>query len=111
MGALVIFGLFSLIKWGIVDGIPNGIVLAVVAIGVAVAIGVLLFAPACKKMLTSQKEVYQIQTTCDCGEVEVIELNSFLLFFYPPVKYLDYGVDHLVPWVDPEKVNKTAKAE
>ena len=111
MGVLVIFGLFSLVKWGIVDGIPNGIVLAVVAIGVAIAMGVLAFAPACKKMLTSQKQVYQIQTTCACGETEVIELNSFLLFFYPPVKYLDYGVDHLVPWVDPEKTNKTAKAE
>ena len=80
MGVLVIFGLFSLIKWGIVDGIPNGIVLAVVAIGVAIAMGVLAFAPACKKMLTSKKEVYQIQTTCACGETEVIELNSFLLF-------------------------------
>ncbi len=111
MGALVIFGLFSLIQWGIIDGIPNGIVLAVVAIGVATAMGVLLFAPACKKMLTSQKQIYQIQTTCACGETEVIQLNSFLLFFFPPVKYLDYGVDHLVPWVDPEKASKTATAE
>lgn len=107
MGVLVVFGLFSFIQWGIIDGIPNGIVLAVVAIGVAIAMGIFLFAPACKKMLTSPQEIYQIQKICACGDTETVQLNSFLLFVFPPVKYLDYGVDHLKPWVDPEKVDKS----
>lgn len=111
MGILTIFGLYSLIQWGIIDKVPNGIVLAVVTIGVAIVIGIFLFAPACKTMLTSKKEVFQIQKICACGTTEIVELNSFLLFFFPPYKQVDYGVAHLKPWVDPEKVNKTAKAE
>lgn len=111
MGVLVVFGLFSLIKWGIIDGIPNGIVLAVLTIGGASVIGIFLFAPACKTMLTSPAEVYQIQNNCSCGTTERVQLNSFLLFLFPPVVYLDYGVDHLKPWVDPEKVDKKAPVE
>ena len=110
MGLLVAFGLYSLIQWGIIDGVPNGIVLAVVTIGLAIVIGIFLLTPAIKTMLTTKREVYQIQKNCACGTSEIVELNSFLLFFFPPVKYIDYGVDHLTPWVDPEKTDKKANA-
>ncbi len=103
IGVLVLFGLYSLIQWGIMDGIPNGIVLAVVLMGCATAIGIFLYAPASKKMLISPKEEYQIQKICACGTTETVKLNSFLLFVFPPKVYIDYGVDHLTPWVDPEK--------
>ena len=110
MGLLVAFGLYSLIQWGIIDGVPNGIVLAVVTIGLAIVIGIFLLTPAIKTMLTTKREVYQIQKNCACGTSEIVELNSFLLFFFPPVRYIDYGVDHLTPWVDPEKTDKKANA-
>lgn len=50
IGILCIFGLFSLIKWGIVDKIPNGTVLFVAAYGCAVAIALVKFIPTLKQL-------------------------------------------------------------
>lgn len=106
MGVLVFFGLFSLIQWGIISDIPNGVVLFVLSLACAIAMGIFLLAPACQTMLAAKKEVYDIQKICSCGTTETVRLNSFLLFVFPPVTYRDYGVDHLKPWVDPEKLPK-----
>ncbi len=105
-GVLIVFGLFSLIKWGIVDGITNGTVLAVVCFVCAIALIIFKLIPACKIMATSPREVYQIQKNCSCGTTQTVQLNSFLLFVFPPKVYIDYGVEHLTPWVDPQKAKK-----
>ena len=107
------FGLFSLIKWGIIDDIANGIVLAVVCFGLAVAIVIWKFLPEYKAYVASAKdgETGSIEVKCNCGATYQVNLNKFLLFVFPPKVYLDYGVGHLKPWVDPEKKAKKKKAE
>ncbi len=112
MGALITFGLFALIKWGLIDGVSNGVVLAVVCLLVTIACAIFAFVPACNNMLRAKKEVIQLQSNCKCGTTQRVQLNSFFLFVFPPKVYLDYGVSHLKPWVDPEveaKKNKKAK--
>ena len=111
---LIGFGLFSLIKWGIIDDVANGIVLAVVCFGVAVALVIWKFLPEYKAYIASPKdgEVSAITVTCNCGTTYQVNLNKFLLFVFPPKVYLNYGVEHLKPWVDPEaKPKKRKKVE
>ena len=111
---LVGFGLFSLIKWGIIDGVPNGTVLMVVCFAVAIALTIWKFLPEYKAFAKSPKDVANTATTvtCCCGETYEVKLNKFLLFLFPPKVYLDYGVENLKPWVDPEpKRKKKKKAE
>ena len=109
------FGLFSMIKWGIIDKVPNGIVLAVVCYALAIALTIFKFVPEYKAYVASPKDGADSATTftCECGETYSYKLNKFLLFVFPPKVYLDYGVSHLKPWVDPEppKKKKKQKAE
>ncbi len=104
------FGLFSLIKWGIVDGIANGIVLFVVCIATAVAFLVLKLLPELKALAACKEEKRGSENVeCGCGAKYAFNLNKFLLFVFPPKVYLDYGVENLKPWVDPEKEKRKAK--
>ncbi|MCH5151323.1 MAG: prolipoprotein diacylglyceryl transferase [Clostridiales bacterium] len=107
---LAAFGLFSLIKWGILDGIPNGTVLMVVCYAVAIAIVIWKFLPEYKALKNSPADTRRMtMIPYDCGEtkaVKYVELNKFLLFVFPPKVYVDYGVEHLKPWVDPDKGKK-----
>ena len=97
------FGLFSLIKWGLIDGVSNGTVLMVVCYAIAIALTVWKLVPAYKAMKNSPADDTQGVTTvtCNCGETYEIKLNKFLLFVFPPKVYRDYGVENLKPWVDP----------
>ena len=110
---LVGFGLFSLIKWGILDGVPNGTVLMVVCFAVAIALAIWKFLPEIKAFAALPEDAHTGVTTvhCECGVTYEFKLNKFLLFLFPPKTYLDYGVEHLKPWVDPEKLKKKQKAE
>lgn len=103
VGALVVFGLFSLIKWGIVDDIPNGIVLFVACVLTAGAIALFKLLPEIKKLRSSDKVSATVDAHCDCGATYTAKLNKFLLFVFPPKVYVDYGVENLKPWVDPDK--------
>ena len=108
VGALVLFGLFSLIKWGIVDGIANGIVLTVACLLTAIALTVWKLLPEYKAFSVARK-VEQTPTTtanCNCGATYEYKLNKFLLFIFPPKVYRDYGVENLKPWVDTERAKR-----
>lgn len=108
--ALLCFGLFSLIKWGVIDGIANGIVLFVVCVAVGAAIFVTRALPAFKALgKASGDKNHTVQATCECGNGYQVKLNPFLLFLFPPKVYLDYGVENLKPWVDPDAVKKKNK--
>ena len=112
---LVGFGLFSLIKWGIVDGIANGVVLFVVCTATAAAFVVCkdipLFKALAKASATDDgKGSSVVQAECECGARYEVKLNKFLLFVFPPKEYRDYGVDKLKPWVDPDKNKRKAKS-
>lgn len=109
LGALFVFGLFSLIKWGIVDKIPNGTVLAVVCLACMIAIGAGKFSSSLKKLLATRKTELSNVTQCDCGNDYSCKPNPFLLFVFPPKVYADYGVENLKPWVDPDKDKKAEK--
>ena len=113
MGVLVGFGLFSLVKWGIFDGIANGIVLFVACIGVAVGLLVGLFLPEYKALkkapIDDTKGVTKV--VCQCGNEYEVKLNKFLLFVFPPKVYVDYGVENLKPWVDPNPKKKKKNKE
>lgn len=108
---LIGFGLFSLIKWGLIDGIPNGIVLTVVCFALAIAMGIWLIAPEFKAYVASKQDGQSsaIKVTCNCGANYEVKLNKFLLFVFPPKTYLNYGVEHLKAWVDPEEKPKRKK--
>ena len=107
---LIGFGLFSLIKWGLIDKVPNGTVLAVVSFALAVAIAIWKFVPEIKAFLASKNDgTAAVAATCSCGANYEFKLNKFLLFIFPPKVYLDYGVENLVPWVDPDKEKKKEK--
>ena len=108
-GALTLFGIFSLVKWGIVDGIPNGIVLFVACILTAVGFAVLKVMPEHKAFVTAEKAEGKTKATCTCGARYNYKLNKFLLFLFPPKVYRDYGVANLKPWVDPDKEKRQAK--
>ena len=113
IGLLLGFGLFSLLKWGIFDGIPNGIVLMVLCFAVAIAMFVWKFLPEYKALLHAPADNTKGVTTvtCDCGATYQVKLNKFLLFLFPPKVYINYGVEHLKPWVDPDKKPKKKKGE
>ena len=108
---LVGFGLFSLIKWGIIDGVPNGIVLMVLCFAVAIAFVIWKLLPEFKAYAVSPKDgdVGATKVICSCGKTYEFKLNKFLLFVFPPKVYVDYGVENLKPWVDPEKEKKKQK--
>lgn len=107
--ALLIFGLFSLIKWGILDGIANGIVLFVACALTATAFALLKVIPEYKAYAASPKQDCPAQADCKCGSSYPYKLNKFLLFVFPPKVYHDYGVAHLKPWVDPDKKKRRQK--
>ena len=112
---LIGFGLFSLIKWGIFDGIPNGVVLTVACVATAVAIVVWKLLPEYRALTKSAADSTKGVTTvnCDCGKTYDVKLNKFLLFLFPPKVYANYGVEHLKSWVDPnpKKDKKDKKKE
>ncbi len=130
IGALFAFGLFALIKWGIVDKISNGTVLFVASLGCIVAIALTKFMPTLKRLLALNKPSDEtpsgVQTSVQNddgkgaaqsvdGTAEAqnkahgaVKLNKFLLFVFPPKVYLDYGISHLTPYVDTEAEAKKA---
>ena len=111
---LVGFGMFSLVKWGIIDQVPNGTVLMVVCVAVAIALVIWRFLPEYKAYVAASKEGQMPATTvtCECGATYDVKLNKFLLFLFPPKVYVDYGVENLKPWVDPNpKKRKKKKVE
>ena len=99
MGVLLVFGLFSLIAWGIVAKIPNGTVLFVACLGCIAAL-LFKFVPMLKTLLKTEKATPNVACDCPCGERCDYKLNKFLLFVFPPKVYLDYGVENLIPYVD-----------
>ncbi len=107
------FGLFSLIKWGIVEGIANGIVLFVVCMATTAAFVVLKDVPLFKALAASSSEDDgkggSVRVVCECGKEYYVKLNKFLLFVFPPKVYRDYSVANLKPWVDPDKEKKRQK--
>lgn len=103
---LVCFGLFSLIKWGIIDGIANGIVLTVVCWLAAIALFVWKLLPSFKSFASSPETACKTTFDCECGQTHEYKLNKFLLFVFPSNGYRDYGVENLKPWVDPSKKTK-----
>ena len=111
MGVLLGFGLFSLIKWGIFDKVPNGIVLMVVCYALAVAVFIWKLLPEYRALAKSPVDNTKgvTQVTCDCGATYEVKLNKFLLFLFPPKVYPNYGVEHLKPWVDPNPKKKNKK--
>ncbi len=113
IGLLVGFGLFSLIKWGIFDSLPNGVVLFVCCVVVAVALVIWKLLPEIKALSQcKQPRGKVVEVHCECGNNYSAKLNKFLLFVFPPKVYLDYGVEGLKPWVDPEpKRKKTSKKD
>ncbi len=100
--ALVAVALFSLIKWGIADGLDNGYVLAVAALLCCVYFVVVKLVPAVKNYISAENKPFESNIHCECGNVYDVKLNAFLLFFFPPKVYPDYGVENRKPWVDPE---------
>ncbi len=94
LAVVLSFAMFSLVKWGIMDGIANGIVLFVVCAGVCVALVLFKFIPTLKLL----------NSATNGGKTT--QLNKFLLFVFPPKTYQDYGVENLIPWVDPDKKKK-----
>lgn len=110
-GVLLLIALFSLIKWGVVDGIPNGYVLAVAALLCLIVIVVLKLVPAFKNLHAHPKTDYDGTVTCPCGQTKTVKLNSFLLFLFPPKVYRDYTVDNLKPWVDPDPKKRKKKGK
>jgi len=111
IGVLLIFGLFSLIAWGIIARIPNGTVLFVACLGCIAAITLSRLVPTVKTLLKTEKTTENSACDCNCGERCEYKLNKFLLFVFPQKVYLDYGVENLTPWVDPDKEKKKAKKQ
>lgn len=111
MGILFCFGLFSLIKWGIYDKISNGTVLAVISLVLIGVIGGTKFYRSLKALLAAPQTEADTKAQCDCGNGYEYKLNKFLLFVFPPKVYLDYGVENLKPWVDPDAEKRKAKKD
>ncbi len=112
MGVLLVFGLFSLIAWGIVAKIPNGTVLFVACLACIAAIAATKFVPSLKALLKTSKTQSDALRECQCGKSCGGKLNKFLLFVFPPKVYLDYGVENLKPYIDEEaQAKKAARKE
>lgn len=109
MGLLFAFGLFSLINWGIISKIPNGTVLFVVCMACIAALAIWKFVPSLKQFLATPETKGSGNANCQCGTNYPFKLNKFLLFVFPPKVYLDYGVENLKPYVDPDADKKAAK--
>ena len=109
MAVLFVFGLFALIAWGIVGKIPNGTVLFVLSVLCIAAIAAWKFVPCLKALLKISKTEAVTSSACHCGQAVDYKLNKFLLFLFPPKVYLDYGVENLKPYVDPDKGKKKSK--
>lgn len=107
IGVLQAFGTFSLVSWGILQDIPNGVVLFVVCFVCAAVLGWFMLMPALKKLSRLGCAHAEILVKCTCGQTRKVKLNSFLLFVFPPKTYLDYGVENLKPWVEPIKTPET----
>lgn len=97
IAAVLAFGLFSLLKWGIIDGVANGYVLAIICALLVAAVCYFKLVPTLKRL----------NSATDDGATT--KLNKFLLFVFPAKVYNDYGVEHLIPWVDPDKDKKKSK--
>lgn len=111
IGLLLGFGMFSLIKWGVFDQVPNGVVLMVLCVLVAVAVFVWKLLPEFNalKVAPADNTNGVTHVVCACGNEYDVKLNKFLLFVFPPKVYVNYGVEHLKPWVDPEPRKKNKK--
>lgn len=108
---LLALGLFSLVKWGIVDKISNGVVLAVAA---AICCGVIVYfkvIPSVRKLAETPQTDYDDKIEFSCGETARVKPNTFLLFVFPPKVYADYGVENLKPWVEPDDEKKKKKSK
>lgn len=108
-GALFAFGLFALIKWGVVDKISNGTVLFVASLGCITAIVLGKLLPTVKELKQTQREDPVSACDCSCGVRCSFKLNKYLLFLFPPKIYRDYGVENLTPWADKDKEEKKNK--
>ncbi len=109
-------GLFSLIKWGIIDDLANGIVLFVACLATASVIFAQRALPAFRALSAATrtddgKGSSSVHVECECGREYEVKLNKFLLFVFPPKEYRDYSVAGLKPWVDPDKQRKKAAKE
>lgn len=109
IAVLLGFGLFSLVRWGILGGIPNGTVLFVICLLCIAAIAGWKLAPSLKALLKLEKTLCKSKAECECGAEYTFKLNKFLLFVFPPKVYLDYGVENLKPYVDPDKKEKRSQ--
>ncbi len=102
---------------GIKNSAPNSIVVAVILLIVVVVSVVLAF--NCKRKLYQQfnknlslelvKQAFAPQqVTMDCCQAtQTIAVNKLLLLIYPFQQYTNFGIDHLIPWVDPAKKDKS----
>lgn len=110
-GALLVGAVVSLVKIGIVDGVDNGFVLA---IALTVLLGVVSWfklVPAIKNLRATPVEDFDTAANCQCGGKSKVQLNSFLLFVFPPKVYANYGVEHLKPYVEPESKRKKKRKQ
>lgn len=120
---LIVFASIVLIVIFALNGVknhaPNSIVVAVIfAIVTVVA---LLVAFNCKKQLKSNHgkdlTIQLVKDALVCQEVQItgcdqaktIKLSKILLFIYPYNTYLNFGIEHLTPWVDPDADKKKNK--
>ena len=74
----------------------------------AAAIALWKIVPAAKELTKSVPEHIVLSVNCDCGKTTEVKLNKFLLFVFPPKVYVDYGVENLHEWIDPEKAKPVA---
>lgn len=108
---LLALSVFSLVKWGVVDEVSNGYVLAVAS---AICLGVIVWfalVPAVKNLKNNPATKFDDSWQCECGKTAKVKLNPFLLFLFPPKVYADYGVENLKPWVDPTPPKKKRRNE
>lgn len=109
IAAMLAVGVFSLAYWGILSEISNGVVLAVILFVLCGVVACVKLYPSYKELLVCPAQITELQLACDCGAMDCVRMNSFLLFVFPPVSYPDFGVENLKPWVDPEAKPKKQK--
>lgn len=112
---LVIFALN-----GVKNHAPNSIVVAVI-FAIVTIVAVIAAFNGKKKLkanhnqdltlsLFKQALASQPVQISGCDQAKTVNLNKVLLFVYPYDTYLNFGIDHLTPWVDPDKDKKSKKA-
>ena len=109
-GVLLIAALVSFVKIGIVDKVANGYVLAIALTILFAVVGWFKFAPSVKKLRQTPVQEFDSDTGCACGAQSKVQLNSFLLFVFPPKVYPNYGVEHLTPYVEPKTEKKQKRS-